>query len=73
MLQFVIVLMLKNIMLVLMVFAIQEMVLFLIIRPMTMLIKIEIAKFFYKEYVGDELTNPFRNYTDVKTKYPFQL
>ena len=30
-------------------------------------------KFFYKEYVGEELLNLFISYPDMKIKYPFQL
>ena len=30
-------------------------------------------KIFYKEYVGEELPNPFNTYPDMKNKYPFQL
>ena len=30
-------------------------------------------KSFYKEYVGEELMNPFINYTDMKTKFPIQV
>ena len=29
-------------------------------------------KLFYKEYVGEELLNPFVSYPDMKTKYPIQ-
>ena len=28
---------------------------------------------FFKEYVGEPLLSPFISYTDVKTKYPFQV
>ena len=30
-------------------------------------------KLFYKEYVGEELLNPFVSYPDMKTKYPIQV
>ena len=30
-------------------------------------------KFFYKEYVGEELLTPFISYTDMKNKYPIQV
>ena len=30
-------------------------------------------KLFYKEYVGEELLNPFISYADMKTKYPIQV
>ena len=30
-------------------------------------------KLFYKEYVGEELLNPFVSYTDMKNKYPIQV
>ena len=30
-------------------------------------------KFFYREYVGEELMYPFKSYTDMKTKYPIQV
>ena len=30
-------------------------------------------KLFYKEFVGEELMNPFINYTDTKDKYPIQV
>ena len=30
-------------------------------------------KLFYKEYVGEELLNPFVSYTDMKDKYPIQV
>ena len=30
-------------------------------------------KLFYKEYVGEELLNPFISYPDMKTKYPIQV
>ena len=30
-------------------------------------------KLFYKEFVGEELLNPFVSYPDMKTKYPIQL
>ena len=28
---------------------------------------------FYKEYVGEELLNPFISYPDMKDKYPIQV
>ena len=28
---------------------------------------------FYKEYVGEELLNPFLSYPDMKTKYPIHV
>ena len=31
------------------------------------------VKLFYKEYVGEELLNPFLSYPDMKTKYPIQV
>ena len=31
------------------------------------------SKLFYKEYVGEELLNPFVSYPDMKTKYPIQM
>ena len=31
------------------------------------------VKVFYKEYVGEELLNPFVSYPDLKTKYPIQV
>ena len=30
-------------------------------------------KLFYKEYVVEELINPFISYTDMQTNYPFQV
>ena len=30
-------------------------------------------KLFYKEYVGEEILNPFISYSDMKNKYPFQV
>ena len=30
-------------------------------------------KLFYKEYVGEEMMNPFVSYPDLKTKYPIQV
>ena len=30
-------------------------------------------KLFYKEYVGEQLLNPFVSYPDMKTKYPIQV
>ena len=30
-------------------------------------------KLFYKEYIGEELLNPFISYTDMKTKYPIEI
>ena len=30
-------------------------------------------KIFYKEYVGEELLNPFVSYPDMKSKYPIQV
>ena len=30
-------------------------------------------KLFYKEYVGEEILNPFIGYTDMKTKYRIQV
>ena len=30
-------------------------------------------KLFYKEYVGEELLNPFVSYPDMKNKYPIQV
>ena len=30
-------------------------------------------KLFYKEYVGEELLNPFVSYPDMKTKFPIQV
>ena len=30
-------------------------------------------KIFYKEYVGEELLNPFVSYPDMKNKYPIQV
>ena len=30
-------------------------------------------KLFYKEYVGEEVLNPFISYPDIKTKYPIQV
>ena len=30
-------------------------------------------KLFYKEYVGEELLNPFVSYPEIKTKYPIQV
>ena len=30
-------------------------------------------KIFYKRYVGEELLNAFIKYTDMKSKYPFQV
>ena len=30
-------------------------------------------KLFYKEYVGEELIEPFISYTDMKNKYPIQV
>ena len=30
-------------------------------------------KLFYKEYVGEELLNPFISYPDMKDKYPIQV
>ena len=30
-------------------------------------------KLFYKEYVGEELLNPFVSYPDMKSKYPIQV
>ena len=30
-------------------------------------------KFFYKEYLGESLLNPFISYTDMKSKYPIQV
>ena len=31
------------------------------------------VKLFYKEYVGEEILNPFLSYTDMKTKYVIQV
>ena len=31
------------------------------------------VEFFYKQYVAEELLNPFISYTDMKNKYPMQL
>ena len=31
------------------------------------------VKLFYKEYVSEELLNPFMSYPDMKTKYPIQV
>ena len=31
------------------------------------------VKLFYKEYVGEELLNPFKSYPDMKDKYPIQV
>ena len=31
------------------------------------------VKLFYKEYVGEELLNPFLTYPDMKNKYPIQV
>ena len=31
------------------------------------------VKIFYKEYVGEEILNPFISYPDMKTKYPIQV
>ena len=30
-------------------------------------------KLFYKEYIGEEILNPFVSYTDMKNKYPIQV
>ena len=30
-------------------------------------------KLFFKEYVGEELLNPFASYPEIKTKYPIQV
>ena len=30
-------------------------------------------KFLYKVFVGEELLNPFKNYNDMKNKYPIQV
>ena len=30
-------------------------------------------EFFYEDYVGEELLNPFMSYTDMKTRYPIQF
>ena len=30
-------------------------------------------KLFYKDYVGEELMNPFTSYPDMKNEYPFQV
>ena len=30
-------------------------------------------KFFFKEYIGEELMSPFISYPDMKTKYPIQI
>ena len=30
-------------------------------------------KLFYKEYVGEELLNPFVSYPDLRNKYPIQV
>ena len=30
-------------------------------------------KFFFKEYIGEELMSPFISYPDMKTKYPNQI
>ena len=30
-------------------------------------------KIFHKEYVGEELLNPFVSYPDMKSKYPIQV
>ena len=31
------------------------------------------VKIFYKEYVGEEIMNPYISYTDMKNKYPIQV
>ena len=33
----------------------------------------KVVKLFYKEYVGEELLNPFISYPDMKNKYPIQV
>ena len=30
-------------------------------------------KFFWKEYIGEPILNPLISYTDMKTKYPFEI
>ena len=30
-------------------------------------------KFFFKEYIGEELMSPFISYTDIKTEYPIEI
>ena len=40
---------------------------------MTTLTNIEILNYFYKEYVGEELINPYTSLTDMKTQHPFQV
>ena len=30
-------------------------------------------KLFFKEYVGEELLNPFVSYPEIKNKYPIQV
>ena len=49
------------------------MVLISFIQKMILLINIVILKFFYKDYVGEELLNPFLSHTDMKTKFPSQI
>ena len=33
----------------------------------------KVIEFFYKEFIGGELLNPFISYPDMKTKYPIQV
>ena len=33
----------------------------------------KVVKFFYKEYVGEELLNPLISYLDMKNRYPIQV
>ena len=30
-------------------------------------------KFFFKEYIGEQLMSPFISYPDMKTKYPIEI
>ena len=30
-------------------------------------------KLFFKEYISEQLMNPFISYPDMKTKYPFEM
>ena len=32
-----------------------------------------VLELFYKEYVGEELMNPYISYTDMKNNYPIQV
>ena len=42
-------------------------------KKMIILSNKKVEKYFFREYIGEPIINPFISYPDMKTQYPFEI